>query len=150
MARRLAAERPTSSIARLLDPAAAAEALVARPVRPPPDRSRQSRRALTKREVVLTAEADAAFQALIDACREGTQTRLTASHVVRALLRVVSGALPELRAALAKVGSQRLPSNGAAFEAERVRFEQVLADAILTGLRRAEPGSFPLNFDEGT
>lgn len=141
MARRLDRIAPTSSIARLLDRSAVAGAFETvavqsqprQPVRAVPPKKR-SPSTLVKRELVLSREADRQFQSLIDACRHSTRTRLTASHVARALMRAVEQAMPTIHQALEQLGPQKLPSNARSFEDERDRFESQLARAIGNGL----------------
>lgn len=142
MARRLDRIAPTSSVARLLDRSAAAGALAtpatvpAAVAAPPLGRLPPT---LVKRELVLSREADERFQTLVDACRQATGTRLTASHVARALIRVVAGAMPSIQQSLDELGPQRLPSNAPAFDQDRARFELRLARAIGRGLSANGP-----------
>ena len=137
MPRQLDRIAPTSSVARLLDRTAAAGALGT--PHPQPDRladrgRRRSPTTLIKREVVLSREADEQLQRLVDACRQSTRTRLTASHVTRALMQAVAGSMPAILCSLEELGPQRLPSNAPAFKQERARFESMLARAIGRGL----------------
>lgn len=146
MARRLDRIAPTSSVGRLLDSAAAAGAFAApqpRPVAPTERVQRRPVSSLIKRELVLSRDADRQFQALIDACRQSTRTRLTASHVARALMRVVAGAMPSIVRSLEEQGPHRLPSNAPSFEPERVRFESHLAMAIARGLSASADAHSP-------
>lgn len=141
MARRLDRIAPTSSIARLLDRSAVAGAFETVATKSPARQTAQvlapkkrSPSMLIKRELVLSREADRQFQSLIDACRQSTRTRLTASHVARALMRVVEQAMPTIHQALDQLGPQKLPSNAPSFGDERDRFESQLARAIGNGL----------------
>lgn len=139
MAKPLHIPAPSSSLARLLDGAAgvAATTPVSAPAHaaPPARRTdRASSRApssrLIKREVVLTQEADAAFQELVDALRSGTRVRLTASHAFRAIMRVLQTAAPAIREAAGTHGPLVLPSNAPGYEEQRVEFEARLADIL--------------------
>lgn len=65
---------------------------------------------------------------LVEALRRVTGTRLTASHALRALMRV-------LAPRLAHLGTKprqplRLPSNAAGYGSERLRFEETLAALV--------------------
>jgi len=145
MARKLERPPPSSAVARLLDTSAISAAIAAAPthaISEPLPRARtpegpQASAAATrpvKREIVLTRESDEQFQALIDACRQATGSRVTASHVARALFRVVAEAMPGIRRSLAELGPQRLPSNAPGFDHDRAHFEHRLARALARGL----------------
>lgn len=156
MAKALRGEPPSSSIVRLLDLSAAARATAAplpqppvatpsepvlaraaaKPVKPPAPTARGS--ATVNREVVLTSETDAVLTDLVVRARTTTCTKLTTSHVVRAVLRVVAHRSGELQRALEQLGPLKLPSNAPGFEDERERFEASLADALLRALSGAE------------
>ncbi len=149
MAKALQSDRPTSSLARLLDPASASRAIEPLPERatrtqtpadervlPPAGvRARHSGRheaTHLKRELVLSPNADETFNHLIDALRRSTGTRLTASHAFRALMRAVHpsiGTIPATR------GERlRLPSNAPSYQHERDEFEIALAKLISSSL----------------
>lgn len=151
MAKALHTDRPTSSIARLLDPASARRAIEPVPARTPrthapaderasptaggPARhSRRHESTHLKRELVLSPNADETFNRLIEALRRSTGTRLTASHAFRALMRAVHpgiGIIPASR------GERlRLPSNAPAYQHERDEFENALARLISSSLSR--------------
>ncbi len=139
MAKPLHIPAPSSSLARLLDGAASVAATA--PVSAPAPASRPARRSelnasrasstrLIKREVVLTREADAAFQELVDALRAGTRARLTASHAFRAIMRVLQPAASAIREAAGTHGALVLPSNAPGYEEQRVEFETRLAEIL--------------------
>lgn len=153
MAKALHSDRPSSSIARLLDPASATRAMEPRPERAtgthtPPEhpapqpaggRARPPFRhdaTHLKRELVLSPHADETFNRLIEALRRSTGTRLTASHAFRALMRAVHpgiGTIPGAR------GERlRLPSNAPAYQHERDEFENALARLISSSLSRRD------------
>ncbi len=150
MAKALHADRPTSSIARLLDPASARRAIEPVPERTPRThapaderasptaggRARHSRRHESthlKRELVLSPNADETFNRLIEALRRSTGTRLTASHAFRALMRAMQPAINVMTQGPRR--PMRLPSNAPAFEEDRARFESDLAALIEPALR---------------
>lgn len=145
MAKPLRTDPPSSSVARLLDPSAAARATIRvpldqaglpRPDLPPHPISNVAMPALIKREFILTPEANATLERLIDLYRRGTRTRLAASHVLRAILLVLRDALDTLAAELTDLPPTKLPSNARGRDADRKRFEQTLAECLRTALRR--------------
>lgn len=145
MAKPLRTDPPSSSVARLLDPSAAARATGRMPTQPAGVPGTETPRqpepspatpGLIKREFILTPAANATLDRLIDLYRRGTRTRLAASHVLRALLLVTRDALDTLAAELADAHPLRLPSNARGHEDERERFEQTLAECLRTSLRR--------------
>ena len=150
MARNLRTTPPTSSVARLLDPTAAARAIqkisghqapsvdmdsarIPPPSHPALDRSDVR---LIKREVVLTPETDAILNELVDAFRRATCTRLSTSHVVRAILLSAHHVSSELQNHIPQAGSVRLPSNARGRDAERQHFELLLARAFANAIRQ--------------
>lgn len=139
MAKPLHIPVPSSSLARLLDGAASVAATA--PVSVPTHAARPTRRIersasrasstrLIKREVVLTREADAAFQELVDALRAGTRARLTASHAFRAIMRVLQPAASAIRESASTHGPLVLPSNAPGYEEQRSAFEAELANIL--------------------
>ena len=141
MATPLRAPQPTSSIARLLDLDAAARA-VSSP-RPDGESLVLSRAAPTpsadipriKRELVLTRAADDTFNQLVEVYRRATETRLTTSHVARAVLKGVAHCFDQLEKHARRMGPLRLPSNARGRTMERERFEARIADAFVAGIR---------------
>lgn len=148
MAKSLETPRPSSSLARLLDATSVSRAIgpaagegpresvatklpdarTTRPARPPAEA------ACVKREFVLSPDADAAFNALVDELRRSTGARLTASHAFRSLMRAIEPGVATMRELPRR--PLRLPSNAPAFEAERARFESELARLIGLALGR--------------
>ena len=146
MAKVLRTEPPSSSIARLLDPMAAARATnraalhstdsprIESPQYPAP---RVVTAAIIKREFILTPDTNATLDRMVDLCRRGTRTRLAASQVVRAVLLVMRDTLDELTAELSELPPTRLPSNAPACKDERDRFEHMLSESLKATLRRS-------------
>lgn len=147
MAKSLAARPPTSAVARLLDGDAAARAvsvltLTAKPLReesepPAPTPVATGEPATVKRELVLTPAADAALSRLVTLYRQATGTKLTTSHVARAVLHVVAACEPFIEREAATLGPTPLPSNAKGREAERDAFERHIARAFHTALAAA-------------
>ena len=88
-----------------------------------------------KREVVLTASTDAAVCDLVELCRRAMGAKLTASHVVRALIKAIAACRPGIERSVMTVGRLKLPSNAKGREGEREDFEQQLTRAFLRGLK---------------
>ena len=151
MAKNLRTSPPSSSVARLLDPVAAARAIqqvsahdAGPPASPPMTawpgqdiRLAPPRERLVKREIVLTPEADAVLDQLLGLYRQATRTRLSTSHVIRAMLLSAQYAMDALDNELEHVGALRLPSNARGRDAERRRFEMSLARAFAKAMQHA-------------
>lgn len=172
MAKSLREQPPSSSVARLFDLTAAARATSAVPTEPPvthgtdepvvhrrvetsmtefrpaptteaPASEPWSQQPTIKRELVLTPSTDETFSRLVELFRRSTGTRLTNSHVARALLKGVAHCMDQIQREADRVGRQRLPSNARAHELHRERFEAILADAIIAAIRASaayDPG----------
>lgn len=148
MAKPLRETPPTSSIERLFDIKAAARA-VAEPQLDAPSmaavdepKRRTARRSSAERpsqsrEIVLTPSGAKSFDALVDLYRRTTQTRLTASHVARVIMKAVEYSFDQLEREAKRLGPLKLPSNARTAEDERERFESKIADAFVAGVRNA-------------
>lgn len=88
-----------------------------------------------KRELVLTPTADQTFGTLVELYRRSTGTRLTSSHVARAMLKAVAHCMDELEREASRIGPLKLPANARGRELERERFEARIADAFAAGMR---------------
>lgn len=155
MAKTLRTSPPSSSVARLLDPIAASRAIEKVSGHPLPNMTSeypsapiQDPRAvsdpgprLIKREIVLTPETDAILDELVEAFRRATRTRLTTSHVVRAMLLSAQHAGAAIQDHLHQAGYVRLPSNAQGHAAERQHFELLLARAFAVAMRKAIPAA---------
>lgn len=167
MAKPLREPPPSSSVAKLFDMEAAARAVATVPAPPSPEPSlpeisRDSKPvkvellppvtvqpsfvaspqstgepANVDRQFVLTPFTNDAFERLFEVYRHSTRTRLTASHVARALLRGVAHCLDQIEREAKRLGPLKLPSNAKGKEQERDRFEALLADALISGIRRS-------------
>ncbi|MBI1827304.1 MAG: hypothetical protein HY287_03885 [Planctomycetes bacterium] len=150
MAKALHDSQPTSSVARLLDAGAAARAVAPHPLHN--ESAAEAHRlvapspvegigiALTgetpciKRELVLTRSADETLTRLVNVYRQATATRLTTSHVARAMLKAVSHCMEQLQREAGNIGAMKLPSNARGREGERDRFEERIAHLFLSGM----------------
>lgn len=103
---------------------------------PPVDTTTSSPQ-LIKREFILTEAADDTFTRLLMLYRRATQTRMTASHLLRAMMISVSHCFASLEHAARKMSQERLPPNGPAFEVQRAAFERRVAEALVSGIRSA-------------
>lgn len=150
MAKPLHEPLPSSSIARLLDHDAASRATappLAAPLSPRAAASSASSSTTPvvrageasvciKREFTLCSHTDEVFNRLADIYRRATRTRLSNSHVMRALLRGVADCLDGLELeANKRLVPQKLPSNARGREAERAQFEERLARVLIAGVR---------------
>lgn len=87
-----------------------------------------------KREFVLTRETDAVISEVVTLLRETTSARLSSSHVLRGLARLLMRRLPALKSAAVASGPRRLPSTSPEQLGARVDFEQFLAGVFELGL----------------
>lgn len=153
--------QPSSSVARLLDVDAASRALAALPIRSSETKpelasstvaSADHPRAFAspshlgnqprdsggmKREFILSPSVDESFSRLIELYRRSTGTRLSGSHVLRAMLRGVSTCMESLQHEAARMGRLKLPSNASGWERQREEFEDRIAEAFINGIRSA-------------
>lgn len=151
MARPLRETPPTSAVARLLDVGAAARAVSSTAALAPESPNALSPavtpiaaetrplgpNTLIKREFVLTPATDRAMTTLIDSLRLATGARVSASHVLRALLLAVEHAQGCIESESRHVGRLRLPSNARGRDAERAEFERRIAAVLAAGMRAA-------------
>jgi hypothetical protein len=156
MAKPLRTPPPSSSIARLFDLDAAARAVAApaaatKPqeterasalepavqARAAPAPSHASATPNIKREFVFTLASEATFSQLVETYRRSTGTKLTASHVARALIKGVAHCMEYLEKEARRIGPLKLPSNARGRESEREKFEARIADAFIAGIRSA-------------
>jgi uncharacterized protein YbjT (DUF2867 family) len=162
MAKHLQTVPPTSSVAKLLEPgigAAATRPLASQPPRPAnpgedlpaatrpaleqdiaPAAGRQTGEpADIKREFTLTRGTDDTLSELLALYQRTTGCRLHSSHLMRALLRVVREAMPELEREAKALGRLRRPSNATGREAERDEFEERIAESLRAAFLAAKP-----------
>ena len=145
MAKALNNKPPTSSVARLFDQGAVARALSpANSSRKKPDAaefqpvahdSRPPQLAVIKREFVLTPTAEEALARLLQVYRNATGTRLSNSHVLRAMLRGVAHGLTAIEREANRLGPLKLRSNAKGRETEREQFESALASSFIAAMR---------------
>lgn len=150
MARSLIHPPPSSTVARLLDPSAAARAIVGTPPTAPnvtPSSSTPAaggpspvvgdEDAAIKRELTLSPTTNNTFEELIELYRRTTGARLSASHVARAMLKGLAHCLPTLQREAGRIGRLKLPSNARGRQSEREAFEDRIARAFVAGIRAA-------------
>lgn len=151
MPRPLRDSPPSSAVARLLDVGAASRAVAATAVSapeatifvPPTTAAPQSGNRgldgalLIKREFVLTPVTEQSLTQLIDVIRRATGARVSASHVLRALLLATQHAQASIGTEARRVGPLRLPSNARGRESERAAFERRITVALVAGMRSA-------------
>lgn len=143
MPKPLATPPTSSAVARLLDASAVSGAVEPRHApdrdpKPGKDEVTQPRRRAhpVKREVVLTEHTAEVLDVLVERLRAATRTRLSASHMLRAMITAVEPALSAVEVEVASSGPWRLPANGEQHDANRAEFERRMADAILAALHK--------------
>ena len=139
MPKPLSTAAPSSAVARLFDPDVARAALVepvtARRDAPPPT----GETPVVKREFILTQTADDSLGHLITLYARTTGTDVSNSHFLRAVLKALSHALPELEKEASQIGKLKRPSNARGREAEREEYERRIAASLLAGMRACPP-----------
>ncbi len=145
MAKALSNKPPSSSVARLFDQSAVARALSpanssgqqpdATKLQPMAHDSRPLQPTVIKREFVLTPRTEESLARLVQVYRNATGTRLSNSHVMRAVLRGVAHGMPAIEREADRLGPLKLPSNAKGREAEREQFETALASAFVAAMR---------------
>lgn len=161
MPKHLSKSPPSSSVARLLDIQAASRAVTTvselrgearleavrrtdftEPTQPTPAKSNNDLQLVNdprhhKRELVLSQSTEETLTKLVEIYRRCTGTRLSASHVARAMLRGISKCIGSLDREASEIGQLKLPSNARGREGERDRFEDAIAQAFINGIRGA-------------
>ncbi|RIK66070.1 MAG: hypothetical protein DCC65_10625 [Planctomycetota bacterium] len=90
-----------------------------------------------KRELVLSPSTEETFSRLVEVYRRSTGTRLSNSHVARAMLKGLAACMTSLEREADAIGRLRLPGNARGREGERERFEDRIAEAFVNGVRSA-------------
>ena len=134
MAKPRTAEIPSSSVARLFEPGVARAALVdpapakdwLEPTGEIPD---------IKREFVLTQTADDSLGHLTTLYSKATGTNVSNSHFLRAVLKALITAMPEIEKEAWGIGKLRRPSNARGREADREEYEKRIAASLLSAMR---------------
>lgn len=164
MAKALRDPIPTSSIARLFSTEAAnravsaPEPVISQPVElvaaPVLQRSIPSMESgsdevppQVKREFIFSVTADSSFTDLVNLFRRSTGTRLSSSHVARALCTGLASCMPSIEREARRLGRLKLPSNARGREGERERFEEYLASVLINGIRAAAAYELEESFD---
>jgi hypothetical protein len=92
-----------------------------------------------KREFMLTRLADEGLDEAIRVLSRATGTTLSNSHFLRAMLKVVANAMPEIEREASALGKLKRPGNARENQAEREGYELKLARAIASALKSAPP-----------
>jgi len=143
--------QPTSSVANILDESVARAALArVTPARRVVEETEHAvhttpvvaDEALTetptiRRQFILTPSADLTLKHLVALYSKATGSELTNSHVLRALLKAIEHAMPQLEHEADQMGKLKRPKNDRANEAHRDEFEQKLASCIVAGMHGA-------------
>lgn len=142
--------QPTSSVANILDESAARAALArVTPARRVEETEQAAHttsvvadEALTetptiRRQFILTPSADLTLKHIVALYSKATGSELTNSHVLRALLKAIEHAMPQLEHEAEQMGKLKRPKNDRANEAHRDEFERKLASCIVAGMHGA-------------
>ena len=92
-----------------------------------------------KREFILTKSTDEALEDVVQAFSRATGAKLTNSHFLRALMKGLAHAMPELEREASQIGELKRPGNARGKEAERDEYEETLAEAVVSALRSCPP-----------
>ena len=95
--------------------------------------------AVIKRELALNSHTDETFTRLVEIFRRHTGTRLSSSHLARALFLGMGCCLDRIEREAKRCGRRKLPSNARGREAERESFERTIARALIAGIRATPP-----------
>jgi hypothetical protein len=90
-----------------------------------------------KREFVFSQSAEDTLCELVALYQRATGTKLTGSHVARAMLKGVAHCMESLEREAKYIGRLKLPSNARGKEVDREHFEQRIAMAFIAGIRGA-------------
>jgi hypothetical protein len=142
--------QPTSSVANILDESVARAALArVTPARRVEETEQAAHttsvvaeEALTetptiRRQFILTPSADLTLKHMVALYSKATGSELTNSHVLRALLKAIEHAMPQLEHEAEQMGKLKRPKNDRANEAHRDEFERKLASCIVAGMHDA-------------
>jgi len=151
MPKPLSRQQPSSSVARLLEPGIAAGALA--PVRS--DRADQPSQGTVQenernrgrgatgeianitRQFIVTESTDEILKQLVQLYSRTAGSQLTNSHILRAILKGVAHAMPELEREAERLGRIKRPRNVRGKEHEREHFERRITAAFMAGMRAA-------------
>jgi hypothetical protein len=139
--------QPTSSVANILDESVARAALArVTPARRVEETEQAAHttsgvadEALTetptiRRQFILTPSADLTLKHMVALYSKATGSELTNSHVLRALLKAIEHAMPQLEHEAEQMGKLKRPKNDRANEAHRDEFERKLASCMVAGM----------------
>jgi hypothetical protein len=90
-----------------------------------------------RRQFILTPSADLTLKHMVALYSKATGSELTNSHVLRALLKAIEHAMPQLEHEADQMGKLKRPKNDRANEAHRDEFERKLAACIVAGMHGA-------------
>src|SRR5262245_43261787 len=130
MAKPLMHELPSSAVARLLEPGIGRAALAEAAAKPEVPVRQAGEVPNIKREFILTQSADETLTHMTSLLSKATGTDVSNSHFLRALLKVLEEARPEIERQARAVGTLKRPSNARGKEQERELYEAALAKAL--------------------
>jgi hypothetical protein len=90
-----------------------------------------------RRQFILTPSTDLTLKQVVAVYSKAAGSELTNSHFLRAMLKAIEHAMPQLEQEAEHMGKLKRPKNDRANEAHREEFERKLASSIVTGMRVA-------------
>lgn len=88
-----------------------------------------------RRQFILTNSADFTLKQLIGIYERATGSGLTNSHMLRAILKALENAMPQIEESAEQLGRLKRPKNDPANEAQREEFERKIATSILMAMQ---------------
>jgi hypothetical protein len=89
------------------------------------------------RQFILTESTDEILRQLVQLYSRATRSQLTNSHILRAMLKGIAHAMPELEREAVRLGRLKRPRNIRGQEHARESFERKISSAFMAGLRTA-------------
>jgi hypothetical protein len=90
-----------------------------------------------RRQFILTPSTDFTLKHVVALYSKATGSELTNSHFLRAMLKAIEHAMPQLEKEAEHMGKLKRPRNDRANEAHREEFERKLASSIIVGMHAA-------------
>jgi hypothetical protein len=89
------------------------------------------------RQFILTETTDEILRQLVQLYSRAAGSQLTNSHILRAILKGIAHAMPEIEREAERLGRIKRPRNIRGKEHEREIFERKISSAFMAGMRAA-------------